>query len=178
VRSELERERLVERRDRVMAVLQRDVDVAKRSVAALIEGDQTIACCEGDISRHGDQQRQSRHAYENQRQQHRSFSLDIALEAIAGKVADALTARAGVGERLNGTLNQTCAYAGQIAVGMAEKKVDAAEQAFKRAMAGAGGVGFARADADTINRVGEIDGMQKSATVAERLAALKARQAA
>ena len=31
---------------------------------------------------------------------------------------------------------------------------------------------------DTINRVAEIDGMQKSATVAERLAALKAQQAA
>ena len=60
----------------------------------------------------------------------------------------------------------------------AEKKVDAAEQAFDRAMAGTGGVGFARADADTINRVAEIDGMQKSATVAERLAALKAQQAA
>ena len=60
----------------------------------------------------------------------------------------------------------------------AEKKVDAAEQAFDRAMAGAGGVGLARADAETINRVAEIDGMQKSATVAERLAALKAQQAA
>ena len=60
----------------------------------------------------------------------------------------------------------------------AEKKVDAAEQAFDRAMAGAGGVGFQRADADEINRVAEIDGMQKSATVAERLAALKAQQAA
>jgi phage shock protein A len=60
----------------------------------------------------------------------------------------------------------------------AEKKVDAAEQAFDRAMTGAGGVGFTRADADTINRVAEIDGMQRSATVAERLAALKAQQAA
>jgi phage shock protein A len=60
----------------------------------------------------------------------------------------------------------------------AEKKVDAAEQAFDRAMSGAGGVGFTRGDADTINRVAEIDGMQKSATVAERLAALKAQQAA
>ncbi|MFZ1096466.1 MAG: hypothetical protein WAN75_45790 [Xanthobacteraceae bacterium] len=60
----------------------------------------------------------------------------------------------------------------------AEKRVDAAEQAFDRAMAGAGGIGFARADADTINRVAEIDGMQKSATVAKRLAALKAQQAA
>src|SRR3954469_19299167 len=60
----------------------------------------------------------------------------------------------------------------------AEKKVDAAEQAFDRAMAGAGGVSVTRADADTINRVAEIDGMQKSATVAQRLAALKAQQAA
>ena len=60
----------------------------------------------------------------------------------------------------------------------AEKQVDAAERAFDRAMAGAGGVGFARADAETINRVAEIDVMQKSATVAQRLAALKAEQAA
>jgi phage shock protein A len=60
----------------------------------------------------------------------------------------------------------------------AEKKVDAAEQAFDRAMAGVGGVGLARGDADAINRVAEIDGMQKSATVAERLSALKAQQAA
>jgi phage shock protein A len=59
-----------------------------------------------------------------------------------------------------------------------EKKVDAAEQAFDRALAGAGGVGLARADADTINRVAEIDGMQKSATIAQRLAALKAQRAA
>ena len=60
----------------------------------------------------------------------------------------------------------------------AEKKVDAAEQAFDRAMTGAGGVGFTRADADTINRVAEIDGLQKSASVAERLAALKAQEKA
>jgi phage shock protein A len=44
----------------------------------------------------------------------------------------------------------------------AEKKVDATEQAFDRAMTGAGGLGFARADAETINRVAEIDGMQKA----------------
>lgn len=60
----------------------------------------------------------------------------------------------------------------------AEKKVDAAERAFDRAMAGSDGVGIARADAQTINSVAEIDGLQKSATIAERLAALKARQAA
>jgi len=60
----------------------------------------------------------------------------------------------------------------------AEKKLDKAEQAFERAMAGAGGVGFTRADGETINRVAEIDTMQRSATIAERLAALKAQQAA
>jgi len=60
----------------------------------------------------------------------------------------------------------------------AEKKIDAAEQAFDRAMAGAGGVGFTRADGNTINRVAEIDTMQRSATIAERLAALKAQHAA
>ena len=60
----------------------------------------------------------------------------------------------------------------------AEKRVDAAEQAFDRARTGAGGIGFTRADGDTINRVAEIDGLQRSATVAERLAALKAQQAA
>jgi len=59
----------------------------------------------------------------------------------------------------------------------AEKKVEAAEQAFDRAMTGAGGVGFTRADTETINRVAEIDGLQKGATVAERLAALKAQVA-
>src|SRR3954452_7532430 len=60
----------------------------------------------------------------------------------------------------------------------AEKKLDAAEQAFNRAMAGAGGTGSTRADGATINRVAEIDGLQRSATIAERLAALKAQQAA
>ena len=59
-----------------------------------------------------------------------------------------------------------------------EKKVEAAEQTFDRAMSGVGGVGFTRADAETINRVAEINGLQKGATVAERLAALKAQQAA
>jgi phage shock protein A len=54
-----------------------------------------------------------------------------------------------------------------------EKQVTRAEAAFDRAMTGAGGVGFTRADADTINRVAEIDSMHKSSIIAERLAALK-----
>jgi phage shock protein A len=60
----------------------------------------------------------------------------------------------------------------------AEKQLDAAEQAFNRAMARGGGIGLARADADAINRVAELDGLQRSATIAERMAALKAQQAA
>ena len=56
----------------------------------------------------------------------------------------------------------------------AEKMVDAAEQSFGRAMAGQGGAGFPRTDADTINRLAQLDRMQRSAIIAERLAALKA----
>jgi phage shock protein A len=55
----------------------------------------------------------------------------------------------------------------------AEKRLEAAEQSFGRAMAGEGGVGFPRTDPDTINRLAKLDGMQKSAIIAERLAALK-----
>lgn len=54
-----------------------------------------------------------------------------------------------------------------------ERKVEQAEAAFDRAMTGAGGVGFSRGDAEAINRVAEIDTLQKNATVASRLAALK-----
>ena len=54
-----------------------------------------------------------------------------------------------------------------------ERKVERAEAAFDRAMTGAGGTGFTRGDAQAINRVAEIDTLQKGATVAQRLAALK-----
>ncbi len=60
----------------------------------------------------------------------------------------------------------------------AKKKVDAAEQAFDRAMKGVVGTGLQRTDSDAIHRVAEIDGLQKRATIAERLAALKADRAA
>lgn len=58
----------------------------------------------------------------------------------------------------------------------AEKKVDAAEQAFDRAMSGAGGVGFTRSDAATIDKVAAIDALRKSAAVAARLAELKSQR--
>jgi hypothetical protein len=63
-----------------VAVLQMHIDIAERRFAALIERDQTIVSREGDIGRHGNQQRQSRQAYQNQSQQHRSLSLEIALK--------------------------------------------------------------------------------------------------
>jgi phage shock protein A len=54
-----------------------------------------------------------------------------------------------------------------------ERTVERAEAAFDRAMTGNGGVKFTRGDVEAINRVAEIDGLQKNATVAERLAALR-----
>jgi phage shock protein A len=54
-----------------------------------------------------------------------------------------------------------------------ERRVDQAEQAFGRAMSSAGGAGFTRADPETINRVAEIDVMQRRSIVAARLEALK-----
>ena len=54
-----------------------------------------------------------------------------------------------------------------------ERRVHRAEQAFDRAMNGAGGAAFSRADAEIITRVAEIDMMQKRSTVAARLDALK-----
>lgn len=59
-----------------------------------------------------------------------------------------------------------------------DKKVENAEAAFDRAMGGAGGTNFSRSDADTINKVAELDGLQKGSEVASRLAALKAAKAA
>ena len=55
-----------------------------------------------------------------------------------------------------------------------ERKVAHAEAAFDRAMTGAGGTGFSRGDVDAINQVAELDALHKNATVAQRLAALKA----
>ncbi|MFL5213114.1 MAG: PspA/IM30 family protein [Microvirga sp.] len=56
-----------------------------------------------------------------------------------------------------------------------ERKVDRAEAAFDRAMAGAGGAaGVSRTDAKAAAKVAELEVMQKSAVVAQRLAALRA----
>lgn len=54
-----------------------------------------------------------------------------------------------------------------------ERKVERAEAAFNRAMQGAGGTTAPRADAQTAAKVAELATMQRSATIAQRLAALK-----
>ena len=55
-----------------------------------------------------------------------------------------------------------------------ERRVERAEEAFDRAMAGAGGVAAtSRADAQTAAKVAEIATMQKSAAIAQRMAALR-----
>lgn len=60
-----------------------------------------------------------------------------------------------------------------------ERKVAQAEQAFDRAMAGAGGVtGFTSADAETVQKVAELATLQRSAVIAERMAALRSAQKA
>jgi len=71
---------------------------------------------------------------------------------------------------------RTEAAGGGSAERSAERQVDAAEQAFARAMAGAGAP--ARADAASLRGVAEIDVLQRRMVIAERLAALKASRAA
>jgi phage shock protein A len=57
----------------------------------------------------------------------------------------------------------------------AEHRVQQAEEAFDRAMAGVGGVSaVSRTDAQAAAKVAEIDAMQKTAKVAQRMATLRA----
>src|SRR5215212_1581569 len=56
-----------------------------------------------------------------------------------------------------------------------ERKVERAEEAFERAMAGAGGVsGMGRVDAETAAKVAEISTLQRRTAIAQRMAALRA----
>ncbi len=54
-----------------------------------------------------------------------------------------------------------------------ERRVERAGAAFDRALTGAGGGALTQSTAEGIDQVAEIDSLRKSATVAERLAALK-----
>ncbi len=55
-----------------------------------------------------------------------------------------------------------------------QRKVEREEAAFNRAMTGAGGhPGLTPVDVDHFNKLGELEQMQRSAVIAERLAALK-----
>jgi phage shock protein A len=103
------------------------------------------------------------------------------------KLDDAITALRTRKQQMQEVLDAFCQSKAEAEIGgdgalqlarSIDKKVENAESAFDRAMGGAGGVNFTRSDADTINKVAELDGLQKSSTVASRLAALKASKAA
>ena len=154
---------------------QRLAELTEKAKFALKEGREDLA--EAALSRQLDLESQSERLAQIQTQAH----------AEEARLDDGLTALKARKSQMEEALNAYAIAQREASLGgdgpnrperSAEKQVDAAEQAFDRAMTGAGGIGFTRGDADTINRVAEIDGLQKSATVAERLAALKAQQAA
>jgi phage shock protein A len=137
---------------------------------ALKEGRDDLA--EGAVSRQIDFEEQGRQLDQVQSlARDEEAKLDESLQALRARqrqMEEALTAflAARAEAALGGDTNKT----GKRDV---ERSVERAEAAFDRAMTGNGGVKFARGDVDAINRVAEIDGLQKSATVAERLAALR-----
>ena len=139
--------------------------------SALGQGREDLA--EAALSRQVDFEEQAKalHALQQQvREEERR--LEVGLAALAARkrqMEDALQAfLVSRGEAIVGGDRATRP------AGSAEKIVDAAEQAFGRAMAGAGAATFPRLDADIISRLARLEGMQKSALIAERLAALKA----
>jgi phage shock protein A len=83
---------------------------------------------------------------------------------MAQALADFLEARRNVALGGDGATRVPCDI---------ETQVRHAEQAFGRALQGAGGVDVAHADADVAHRIAEIDVMRKRATVASRLASLR-----
>jgi phage shock protein A len=54
------------------------------------------------------------------------------------------------------------------------RRVERAEAAFDRALTGAGGTGLARTEAANAARIAELEALQRSAAIAQRLAALRA----
>ena len=154
---------------------QRLEELTEKAKFALKEGRDDLA--EAALSRQIDLEAQAQKldAVQTQAREEESRLEDglASLKARKGQIEDALAAYA-IAQREAAMGGDGPSRPGR----SAEKKVDAAEQAFDRAMSGVGGVAFTRADAETINQVAEIDGLQKSAAVAERLAALKAAKTA
>jgi phage shock protein A len=137
---------------------------------ALKEGRDDLA--EGAVSRQIDFEEQGRQLDQVQSlARDEEAKLDESLQALRARqrqMEEALTAF--LAARTEAALGGDT---GKVVKRDVERSVERAEAAFDRAMTGNGGVKFARGDVDAINRVAEIDGLQKSATVAERLAALR-----
>jgi phage shock protein A len=137
---------------------------------ALKEGRDDLA--EGAVSRQIDFEEQARQLDQVQTlAREEEAKLEEILQALRTRqrqMEEALTAFSAA--RAEATLGGNASPSGTRNV---ERTVERAEAAFDRAMTGNGGVKFTRGDVEAINRVAEIDGLQKSATVAERLAALR-----
>lgn len=137
---------------------------------ALKEGRDDLA--EGAVSRQIDFEEQGRQLDQVQSlARDEEAKLDESLQALRARqrqMEEALTAF--LAARTEAALGGDT---GKVVKRDVERSVERAEAAFDRAMTGNGGVKFARGDVEAINRVAEIDGLQKSATVAERLAALR-----
>jgi phage shock protein A len=137
---------------------------------ALKEGRDDLA--EGAVSRQIDFEEQARQLDQVQTlAREEEAKLEEILQALRTRqrqMEEALTAFSAA--RAEATLGGNAGPSGTRNV---ERTVERAEAAFDRAMTGNGGVKFTRGDVEAINRVAEIDGLQKSATVAERLAALR-----
>lgn len=149
-------------------------DLGGKAAFAVDEGRENLA--EAALSRQIDFETQAR-ALDDVQAQVRVEEAELeaglaALVARKGQMEEALAAfEVSKGEAGNGSGSMRREHTpGQ--------RLDVAEKAFERAMKGVGGVGFTPAEAGTIHRVAEIDALQKSAAVAQRLAALKAGRAA
>ena len=149
-------------------------DLGGKAAFAVDEGREDLA--EAALSRQIDFETQAR-ALDDVQAQVRVEEAELeaglaALVARKGQMEEALAAfEVSKGEAGNGSGSMRREHTpGQ--------RLDVAEKAFERAMKGVGGVGFTPAEAGTIHRVAEIDALQKSAAVAQRLAALKGGRAA
>lgn len=97
-------------------------------------------------------------------------SLTVRLEQMAEELNAFEMARVSASAEVAGSVSQER---------QTERRVERAEAAFDRALSGAGGaMGLSRTNMEHAAKVGEIDAMQKSAVIAERMAALRERKKA
>lgn len=161
---------------RLQAARQQDMirnkveELTSKARFALQEGREDLA--EGALSRQVDLEQQTGNLDQVQvLAREEEAKLEESLAALRGRKAEMEEALAAfAAARTDASMGGDGGFTNRRQV---ERKVEQAEAAFDRAMTGAGGAGFTRGDAQAMNRVAEIDTLQKGATIAQRLAALK-----